>query len=99
MFDHFWRTPVFGEDVAEQLQPSRELSVEDPVWAMGFRQGSALIHDVATEVRCGELVLHLPDPPDVGVAKQIPNHRVGEGATDEVVHHQSYREFAAGSFE
>lgn len=85
MFDHLWRTTVFGEDVSQQLQSPRELPVEDPMWAVRLRQWPPLIHDFAPQVSSRELVFHLAHPRDVGVAKEVTDHGIGESAPHEIV--------------
>lgn len=83
---------MLGEHIAEQLQAASKLPVEDPVWAMRLRQWSSLIQDVAAEVSGGELIFHLAHPRDVGIAKEVADHRIGESAAHEIVDHQTHCE-------
>jgi hypothetical protein len=90
MFDHFGRTMVRVEHVLEDLKPPRELTIQNPVYAMCVRKGPSFVLHPCPEVGRRKLVLHLSHARDVRVSEQKPDHGVGKGTTHEVVNHQAH---------
>ncbi len=83
--DHLGGRSVVAKGVEQNLPAAIELPAKDPVWTVGFVEGSAAVLDLGPKVLRSVLVLEAFDSLALRAREEKADHPVVEASIHEVV--------------